>query len=160
MTESIKINFAELASTYEPIPDGEYTIKLYDVEPATSAAGNDMIMATYAITKGQHKGSEVRQWYVLNVKEKNGKISCMGLSQMAAIYKKIGAPEKKYAILDTNKIVACRLFQELLKGKEMEAFISTEARKDDPSKTSSRVKITGLAAGSYSTDIDEDAEEE
>src|ERR1700675_1490457 len=117
MSEMRKINLADLGSTYEPIPDGEYEIKLTDLEPAVSSAGNDMLKATYSIVKGKHKGSEIFQWYVLKVTEKDGKLRCMGLSQMASIFKAIGVPEKQYSVLDPDKVAAGRLFQKLVKGK-------------------------------------------
>jgi hypothetical protein len=152
MSEFKKINLADLASTFEPIPDGEYEIRLTDIDPTVSAAGNDMIKATYTITKGPHKGSEILQWYVLKVTEKNGKLSCMGLSQMASIFKKIGVPEASYKVLDPEKTAAGRLFKKLVEGKTMEAFVTNEQRKDDPNKTSTRVNITGLVGGTVAAE--------
>jgi hypothetical protein len=152
-----KINFNDLASTYEPIPDGEYEIKLHDLEPAVSGAGNDMLIVTYAITKGPHKGSETRQWYSLKVgQSKTGKVTCMGLSTMASIYKAIGVPESHYAELSPDKVEAGRLFQKLVSGKTLDAFIKTEPREDDANKTKSVVKILGLANGSTATFEDEE----
>jgi len=156
MSELKKINLADLASTYEPIPDGEYEIRLTDVDPYVSAAGNDTLKVTYTITKGSHKGSEIFQWYSLKVKENNGKLSCMGLSQMASIFRKIGVPESMYSTLDPEKVAAGRLFTKLVKGKTMEAYITTETRKDDSSKTSTRVNITGLVSGSAEEEVEEE----
>jgi hypothetical protein len=155
MSELKKINLADLASTFEPIPDGEYEIRLTDVDPTVSGAGNDMLKVTYTITKGPHKGSEILQWYV-PMSTKNGKVSYMGLSQMASIFKKIGVPEASYKVLDPEKTAAGRLFTKLVKGKTMEAYITTETRKDDPNKTSTRVNITGLVGGSVAEEVEEE----
>jgi hypothetical protein len=156
MSELKKINLADLASTYEPIPDGEYEIKLYDLDPTVSAAGNDMVKVTYAIVKGPHKGSEILQWYTLKVTEKNGKLSCMGLSQMASIFKKIGVPDSQFSVLSPDKVEAGKLFQKLVKGKVMEAYVTTEQRKDDPNKTSTRVNIVGLAGGTVAAEEEDE----
>jgi len=156
MSEFKKINLADLASTYEPIPDGEYEIRLTDVDPYVSAAGNDTLKATYTIMKGSHKGSEILQWYSLKVNEKNGKLSCMGLSQMASIFRKIGVPESMYSTLDPEKTAAGRLLSKLVKGKTMEAYVTTEDRKDDPNKTSTRVNVVGLVGGTVEEEVEEE----
>jgi len=150
-----KINLSELASTYEPIPDGEYEIKLDNLDPTVSAAGNDTVKVTYVITKGPHKGTEIFQWYT-PMSTKNGKVSYMGLSQMASIYKKIGVHESLYSELSTDKVEAGKLFQKLVKGKVMEAYVTTEQRKDDPNKTSTRVNIVGLAGGTVAEEVEEE----
>jgi hypothetical protein len=163
MTELTKINLAELSGTYDPIPDGEYELKLVDLEPTTSKSDKPMLTATYKITKGPHKTSEILQWYSLAGKksEKTGKYSYPGVRAMFDIFSKIGIPEKEYATdFPIEKVAAARIFKKALHGKTLEAYVTTEPQKDDPSKTSTRVKITGVVGSSNDTLLNGTAETE
>jgi uncharacterized protein DUF669 len=151
MTELTKINLAELSGTYEPIPDGEYEVKLVDLEPTISSKDKPMLVATYRIMKGPHKASEAKQWYSLAgaKSEKTGKYSYPGVRALFDIFHAIGVPDKTYSTdFPLDKIAAGKIVQKLLKDKVLEVYITTEPRKDDPSSTSTRVKVTGLTSSS------------
>jgi hypothetical protein len=151
MTELTKINLAELSGTFEAIPDGEYELKLVDLKPAISSKDKPMLTATFRIMKGPHKSSEILQWFSLAGKksEKTGKYSYPGVRAMFDIFHVIGVDADSYAHdFPLEKVAAGRIFQKNLQNKVLEAYVTTEPQKDDPSKTSTRVKITGLAGGS------------
>jgi uncharacterized protein DUF669 len=153
MTELTKINLAELSGTYEPIPDGEYEVKLVDLDPTISSKDKPMLVATFRIMKGPHKSSEIKQWYSLAGKksDKTGKYSYPGVRAMFDIFHAIGVEEKDYAKdFPIDKIAAGRIFKEKLHGKTLEVYITTAPQKDDPSKTSTRVKVTGVTGGAWS----------
>lgn len=153
MTELTKINLAELSGTYEPIPDGEYEVKLFDLKPATSSKDKPMLTAIYKITKGPHKSSEIMQWYSLagQKSEKTGKYSYPGIRAMFDIFKTIGIDEASYdKDFPIDKVAAGRIFQNNLKGKTLEVYLTTVPRKDDPSKNSVHMKVTGVTGGAWS----------
>jgi hypothetical protein len=162
MTELTKINLSELSGTYEPIPDGEYEVKLVDLEPTISSKDKPMLTATFKIMKGPHKASEIKQWYSLAgaKSEKTGKYSYPGVRSMFDIFHAIGISADSYASdFPLEKVAAGRIFTKNLKDKVLEAYVSTEPRKDDPSKTSVRMKVTGLVKGTVTTSLDESEDE-
>jgi len=163
MSELTKINLAELSGTFEAIPDGEYELKLVNLEPTISSKDKPMLTATFRIMKGPHKASEIKQWFSLAgaKSEKTGKYSYPGVRSMFDIFHAIGISADSYALdFPLEKVAAGRIFQKNLKDKVLEAYITTEPRKDDPTKTSTRMKVTGLVNGTVASATDEFSEDE
>jgi hypothetical protein len=53
-------------SDYEPIPPGEYTIRVLDSEVTHSKAGNPMAIFTYEVLGPTHAGRKLWDYFVLN----------------------------------------------------------------------------------------------
>jgi len=86
--------------SYDPVPDGEYTLKCLEAEEKTTSAGTgSYIKAKFEITKGEYAGRWV--WQNFNVNNPSEKAQRIGRQQLVAWATACGKPDAD----DTDRLL-------------------------------------------------------
>jgi hypothetical protein len=134
------------------VPDGEYIVKLIDVELGTyegnSAPG--YLQATFDIVEGELMNETITKRYSLNVySTKTGGTGCKGLSDFRREAGKVGADsqlKQKFTATEFRKLYATIFGKKKLKlHKSMEKDYKNTVNEDGSPKFWPRYNIIGLA---------------
>jgi len=127
------------------VPEGDYRAKVTEIKVGTSKAGNTMLIWTFTLTEGKHKGKKLRDWTTLNVEaawKLKGLLEALGIK----------VPAKK---LDVTPLI------KKAKGKELGLTLTDEEyEKKMSSKVSSCLDLETLEDIEDEEDEDEDEDEE
>ncbi len=63
--EEFSVEGLDEGSSKFHIPEGEYRMRLIDLDKDTSKAGNPMWIWTFAVVKGEHEGAELKTYTAL-----------------------------------------------------------------------------------------------
>ena len=86
--------------SYDPLPDGEYTLMALEAEEKNTAAGTgSYIKAKFEVIKGDHKGRWV--WMNFNINNPSEKAQKIGRQQLVAWATACGKPDAD----DTDKLI-------------------------------------------------------
>lgn len=86
--------------SYDPIPDGEYTLKALDAEEKATAAGTgSYIKVKFEVVKGEYAGRLL--WQNFNINNPSEKAQRIGRQQLVAWATACGKPEAD----DTDKLL-------------------------------------------------------
>lgn len=78
--------------SYDPIPEGEYTLRAVDAEEKTTAKGDGTyIKVKFEVAKGEHEGRLL--WQNFNVNNPNPKAQQIGRGQLVAWAAACGRPD-------------------------------------------------------------------
>jgi len=76
--------------SYDPLPNGEYTLKCIEAELKDTKSGGQMIAAKFEVAKGEHTGRFV--WNNYNIHNNSEKAQKIGREQLSAWAKASGKP--------------------------------------------------------------------
>lgn len=96
--DSTEVDINEKGS-FDPIPEGEYTLKALEAEEKETASGGTMIKAKFEVTKGDFAGRWV--WQNFNIVNKSEKAQKIGRQQLVAWATACGRPDAD----DTDKLM-------------------------------------------------------
>jgi hypothetical protein len=88
---------------YDPIPDGDYTLKAIDAEEKETAKGGTMIKAKYEVVDGEYAGRWI--WHNFNVVNASATAQNIGRGQLKAWATACGKPDAD----DTDKLLDKKL---------------------------------------------------
>jgi len=87
-------------ASYDPIPEGEYTLKALDAEQKTTSRGDGTyIKVKFEVVKGEHAGRLL--WQNFNIENPSEKAQRIGRQQLVAWATACGKPEAD----DTDKLL-------------------------------------------------------
>lgn len=84
---------------YDPIPEGEYTLKALDAEEKETQSGGTMIKVKFEVVGGEYDGRWI--WQNFNTVNRNEKAQNIGRAQLAAWGAACGKPDAD----DTDKLL-------------------------------------------------------
>ena len=84
---------------YDPIPDGEYTLKALDAEEKETKSGGTMIKVKFEVTSGEFAGRWI--WNNFNIVNASEKAQSIGRQQLVAWATAVGKPDAD----DTDKLL-------------------------------------------------------
>lgn len=85
---------------YDPLPEGEYTLKALDAEEKTTSKGDGTyIKVKFEVTKGEHAGRWL--WQNFNVSNPSARAQQIGRQQLVAWAAACGRPDAD----DTDKLL-------------------------------------------------------
>lgn len=91
---------APAGGNYDPIPDGEYTLKALEAEERTTSRGDGTyIKVKFEVTKGEHTGRLL--WQNFNINNPSPRAQQIGRQQLVAWATACGRPEAD----DTDKLL-------------------------------------------------------
>ena len=85
--------------SFDPIPEGEYTLKALEAEEKDTSTGGTMIKAKFEVVKGDYAGRWV--WQNFNIVNKSEKAQKIGRQQLVAWATACGKPDAD----DTDKLL-------------------------------------------------------
>ena len=74
--------------TYGPVPAGDYTAVVVDVEPKITKKGGEMLSIKHEIVEGEHKGQWI--WGNINIVNSNPTAVQIGMETLKALYAATG----------------------------------------------------------------------
>ena len=98
------------SGSYDPIPDGEYTLECLEAEEKETAAGGEMIKAKFKVVGGEYDNRFI--WQNFNTVNKNETAQKIGRQQLVAWAAACGKPDAD----DTDKLI----------GKKFQAAVDTQ----------------------------------
>jgi hypothetical protein len=153
MSEEMTYNLEEIIDFKSSIPNGEYVVKLIDVELGTydGASTPSYLQATFSVQEGDLMGEDMSKRYSLKIfTTKNGATGCMGLADFRRECGKIGADsqlKQKFTAQELRKIYATIFGKKKLRIlKTMEKDYKGTVTEDGTVKMWPRYNIIGLAS--------------
>ena len=128
MAKKMKLDFTGIEA-YVKCAEGQHVVKLIDIEETESQAGNDMLNATFQVTKGASTGAKLYDNFVLTEK---------ALWKLQSFLVAIGMKADGKIMLDLDHLIgkSCivEVAHEEYEGKtraRIQEFIKLTAKKDD-----------------------------
>lgn len=129
MSKKMKLDFTGVEA-YVKCAEGQHVAKLVEIEETESQAGNDMLSATFQVTKGNSTGAKLYDNFVLTEK---------ALWKLQSFLNAIGMKADGKIVLDLDKLIGktciVEVAHEEYDGKtraRIQEFIKLAAKKDEP----------------------------
>jgi len=110
MSEELTYDLNEIVDFKSQVPDGEYIVRLVDVELEGLGTDKPYLQATFAIQEGELAGDDfAKRYYLSTFKTKKGATGCFGLSDFRREAAAIGAEaqiKQKFTATEFRKIYA------------------------------------------------------
>lgn len=94
-----EVDMSTVGGNYDPIPEGDYTLKALDAEEKETSTGGTMIKVKFEVVSGEFKGRWL--WNNFNVVNKSEKAQAIGRQQLVMWAAACGKPDAD----DTDKLL-------------------------------------------------------
>lgn len=155
MSEELTYNLEEIVSFQPSLPEGEYVVRLKNVELGTTQKGDPQLLATFEVQEGEHSAEEFTKRYFLGAVQGKRGVSYPGIADFKNEVAAIGAMSttpKKFTTSEFRKLYATVFGKKKLFIMKTRRKDKTRTNEDGTPVVWPNYTITGLASAPATSD--------